>query len=50
MLNQDQEKRAVLEAGAVVGMVKLYVLDRGQPPMMDLMTLKVRPLSYESES
>jgi len=45
MLNQDQEKMAESEVGASAGTVKSYVVVMGHPPIMDLMTLNVAPLS-----
>ena len=50
MLNHDHDKRTDLDVGAKVGIVKSYDGVRGQPPIMDLMTLNVSPLSYESDS
>ena len=48
-LNQDHESNTVFEAGAKLGIVKLSVRSRGQPPIKDWMTLKLSPLSYERE-
>ena len=49
-LNQVHAKRADVDDGANVGIVKLYAVVIGQPPIMDSITLKVSPLSYESDS
>ncbi len=48
-LNHDQAKSAGPE-GAAAGTVKAYSDFRGQPPTMDLITLKVAPWSYDSDS
>lgn len=47
-LNQVQARRA-FPLGALLGIVNLYCFDKGQPPMNDLIALKVLPESYESE-
>jgi hypothetical protein len=48
-LNHDQAKSAGPE-GAEAGTVKAYSDFKGQPPTIDLITLKVAPWSYDSDS
>ena len=49
-LNHVQANKANCEDGAKLGIVKLYVVVIGQPPIMDSMTLKVCPLSYDRDN
>jgi hypothetical protein len=49
-LNHDHAKSADSEGGAKLGTVKLCVLEVGHPPIMDSMTLKVCPLSYDRDN
>lgn len=44
LLNQVHASRAS-PLGASEGILKLYFFGRGQPPMMDLITFQVLPLS-----
>lgn len=49
-LNHVHAKRASVEDGASLGIVKLYFVVKGHPPIIDSMTLKVFPLSYDNDN
>jgi hypothetical protein len=48
-LNHDQLSSTESDDGAKSGIVKSYFRANGHPPIIDSMTLKVTPLSYERD-